>query len=374
MPTTDERLNKNYDLTLEVLSPLHIGAGSEKSWFKGMDFFTYKGEVYVIDRNKLYRQLYDMPGRGTNSALDNYTDMISKGDMKKIEDYILRDLRIDIEAIWDWKFDARDAAPTEIRPLIRNGYGEAYIPGSSIKGAIRSALFAHLYRDLGIKNYTKDTQKELLGDFENAIMRYIRPYDADLLDPSRTELSSVQLFNLYSRSSKWESEHKKGFSLMLENFCLEAQATFRLSIADAFIDKIEQRSPKNLPANIRKIIKKGDNPIDNLFRIINEHTKEHIQRELAFFKKYNQASDTKGVIKLLEGFKKRAEEPAQNTCILRMGYGLGYHGITGDYRFEDHCYTIENPDKENKSHRYKSRRLAGYDGEYDPMGFVKLSY
>ena len=373
MPTTDERLNKNYDLTLEVLSPLHIGAGSEKSWFKGMDFFTYKGEVYVIDRNELYQQLYNMPGRGTNNALDYYTDMISKGDMKKIEDYILRDLKIDLEAISEDIFPCK-TAPTEIRPLIRNGYGKAYIPGSSIKGAIRSALFAHLYRDLGIKIYNKDTAKELLGDFEDAIIRYIRPYDADLLDLSRTELSSVQLFNLYSRGSKWESEHKKGFSLMLENFCLEAQATFRLSIADAFIDKIEQRSPKNLPKHIRKIIKKGDNPIDNLFRIINEHTKEHIQRELAFFEKYNQAPDTEGVIELLEGFKKQAEKPAQNTCILRMGYGLGYHGITGDYRFEDHCYTIENPDEKNKNHRYKSRRLAGYDGVYDPMGFVKLSY
>ena len=161
---------------------------------------------------------------------------------------------------------------------------------------------------------------------------------------------------------------------MLENFCLNVQATFRLSIADAFIDKIEQRSPANLPANIRKIIKKGDNPIDNLFRIINEHTKEHIERELAFFEKYNQAPGTRNTMNLLKDFKKQAEEPAQNTCILRMGYGLGYHGITGDYRFKDHCYTIENPDEKNKNRRYKSRRLAGYDGVYDSMGFVKLSY
>lgn len=33
---------------------------------------------------------------------------------------------------------------TDLRPMIRNGFGQLYIPGSSIKGAIRTAIAYHL--------------------------------------------------------------------------------------------------------------------------------------------------------------------------------------------------------------------------------------
>lgn len=37
-------------------------------------------------------------------------------------------------------------AITELRPMIRNGFGDHYIPGSSIKGAIRTAIAYHLLK------------------------------------------------------------------------------------------------------------------------------------------------------------------------------------------------------------------------------------
>jgi CRISPR-associated protein Csm5 len=36
---------------------------------------------------------------------------------------------------------------TDLRPMIRNGFGHHYIPGSSIKGAIRTAIAYHLLKD-----------------------------------------------------------------------------------------------------------------------------------------------------------------------------------------------------------------------------------
>ena len=35
---------------------------------------------------------------------------------------------------------------TDLRPMIRNGFGQLYIPGSSIKGAIRTAIAYHLLK------------------------------------------------------------------------------------------------------------------------------------------------------------------------------------------------------------------------------------
>jgi CRISPR-associated protein Csm5 len=39
-----------------------------------------------------------------------------------------------------------DSRITDLRPMIRNGFGQLYIPGSSIKGAIRTAIAYHLLK------------------------------------------------------------------------------------------------------------------------------------------------------------------------------------------------------------------------------------
>jgi hypothetical protein len=61
-----------------------------------------------------------------------------------------------------------------------------------------------------------------------------------------------------------------------------------------------------------------------------------------------------------------------------LAYGSGFHGITGDWRFDNHTETIEKPDTKNMVYdqttrqkvpaRYKSRKVAGVE----LMGFVKL--
>ena len=70
-----------------------------------------------------------------------------------------------------------------------------------------------------------------------------------------------------------------------------------------------------------------------------------------------------------------------NACLLRMSGGSGFHAITGDWRFNDHLQTIEQPDRKNMVYnhkirgkepaRYKSRRVA-YPWK-ELMGFVQLS-
>ena len=39
-------LNKKYDIKIEVLTPLSIGAGAEKDWVCGVDFWKKK-EKYI---------------------------------------------------------------------------------------------------------------------------------------------------------------------------------------------------------------------------------------------------------------------------------------------------------------------------------------
>ena len=51
-----ETINKKYDLKIEVLTPLSIGAGSEKDWVKGVDFVVNKGKIYKLNLKKIVKE------------------------------------------------------------------------------------------------------------------------------------------------------------------------------------------------------------------------------------------------------------------------------------------------------------------------------
>lgn len=379
-----QKLNTNVQVQLEVLTPLHIGTADDKKWFKNIDFLYQGGFVNVIDSQKLYLQLMNLPANNNRTVLDLYTQYLADGRHDRIE-RLFQNNDIDLSQVAQYQFEYHDELPNEIRPLIRSGQGTPLIPGSSIKGAIRSVIFNYLYGKSNTRGYNKYTESDLIGNFDRSIMRYIRPYDAELKD---TELVDIDLFNLYSRGINWQSKYKEGFTIVAESFKPESTTNLRLSIADGLANVIEEaekrQREKYLPQYIRYVIPAKGNPVAFLFGMINQYTRQHLTKEIEFFKKYPQAEDTDVLIELLEEIKERTD-PTKNkgkTCVLRLAYGSGFHGITGDWRFKDHTETIQYPDEENKTWnrqerrltptRYKSRRIADNGDFFAAMGFVEL--
>ncbi len=380
-----KKLNTNVDLQLEVLTPLHIGTANEKKWFNNIDFLYQEGYVHIIDSQQLSLQLLSLPANNNQTVLDLYMQYMADGRYHKIE-RLLRDNKVDLRNITQHRFEYHDALPTEIRPLIRSGQGVPIIPGSSIKGAIRSVIFNHLYEKSNTRRFDRNTEKNLLGNFDRSIMRYIRPYDAKL---EETQLVDIDLFNLYNRGFNWKSQYKDNFTIVAESFVPESKAHFRLSIADGLADMVEeaetQLNNKFLPRYIRYIIPKRGDSVAFLLGMINHYTHQHLAKEIAFFKKYPQAEDTDLMIERLEELQKRTQSESAKmgkSCVLRMAYGSGFHAITGDWRFKTHTETIDYPDEENLTWsqkerrrtpaRYKSRKVADNGDFFAIMGFVEL--
>ena len=48
-----EGINKKYNIELEILTPLSIGAGAEKDWVRGVDFVVDKGILYKLNLKKM---------------------------------------------------------------------------------------------------------------------------------------------------------------------------------------------------------------------------------------------------------------------------------------------------------------------------------
>ena len=106
-----------------------------------------------------------------------------------------------------------------------------------------------------------------------------------------------------------------------------------------------------------------------LFGIINEHTKAYLEKELDFFKKYNEADRTSEIIKNIEELIQRI--PSDNSsCLLKMAAGSGFHSITGDWQYDDYDKTGFNG-KTGKN-KYKSRKIVEYNEKLSLMGFVEL--
>ena len=128
-----------FDLTLNVWAPLFVGNGSSYTKKEYM-YNTRNGKVSFLDEQKFFsflveHDLVDKYGQFMLSEQSNLRAFLSKDC--GISDAELKTLtRYQIEV-----GDALDAEHSlkEIHAFQRDAQGHAYIPGSSIKGALRTA-------------------------------------------------------------------------------------------------------------------------------------------------------------------------------------------------------------------------------------------
>lgn len=385
-PPSVPRLNDSRQVQLEVLTPLHVGAASEKLLHRGIDFFDLNDKVYIIDEHLLFQEL-----QSKQVNFSTYANAVSKGEADKLALYLFKQLQIEPSDIARWIYDFSKKPDNQIRPFIRTGQGLPFIPGSSIKGAIMSAIFSGLYHSPLIgsmtgKDFLKDKtnksveanrrdnrekifdeknyEKELLGNFHNSIGRYVRVDDCHIKNED-LDLEIVSLYNLYSEGKNWESDWKD-FSITTELAYPSVSSEFRLNLAQPLAE-IMKKNQKQVPTYLNKVF--GPDSFKTLFKMINDHTKRHLDREIKFFQKYDEANGTAGILDKLIELRNQANQVGENACLMRMAWGSGFHSITGDWRFSDHTYTVLNPDKKNRDTRYKSRKVGS-----EVLGFIKLSF
>ena len=369
--STLKKITEKISCRLEILTPVHVGSGN--IWKEGIDFISKGEKVYMVDFERFFALITETDIRPDKTGFDQLLDLLSKGKSAEVAE-ICNELHLDPAEFAIKVFHTPKKPHSDIRPLIRTGMGVPYIPGSSIKGALRSVIFNYLYNRFQRKPYNKFTEKEVLGDFDKAITRFIHPSDVEI---PATGISNLDTWNLYLRGMAPKSDYKQNLPITVEHF-LPGKGTweFRLAIDEDWLQFLQEKFPGNLPANIRYIVKPGVPSIPFLFNMVNEYTNAHLRREIDFFSAYPQAEDTDLLIENLEMLRQMTINNP-DSCVLRLSYGSGFHGITGDWRFLTHTETIDKPDWENKKKgeptRYKSRKIVGQDVHTNAMGFVKIT-
>ena len=185
-----EGINQKYNLEIEVLTPLSVGAGAEKDWARGVDFVVDKGKLYKLNLKKMI-------------ANGIKVDDLASYFASKNEEGLKMKLAGMLDACSDFSTPFPVESENDVKTFVKNQFtGNPVLPGSSLKGSIRSVLFQCL------EGGTKDG-KEVFGSSTDGdeFMRFIKISDVEF-DKSSVSLVNTKVFNLRGGGNNWQGGWK----------------------------------------------------------------------------------------------------------------------------------------------------------------------
>lgn len=377
-------------IKITTLTPIHIGNGVTLQY--GTDFVTGGiasddgriNVVGIIDPKKVLSFIGEENISHWVAAIErkSSTDAIVKQFAPKasIEDYTAR-------VIINYSEIRKNDT---LKELIHDGMGKPYIPGSSIKGAIRTAILASLackVNDVAGKIERKDKNKrskveaksvegELFGkDPATDVFRFLHVGDAIFGD--NYELIA-QMVSINERPSKgfWDTSKQQ----LIETICPDDETEFQMKLLPEYYDfakrnwaQFEKKSLGKMPDEMKTMA--------TLFSLINEHTRGLIASEIKYWQDKEQYDDSDKIAVYIENMQKMLcavnSCKAGKECVLRVGYGSGWRFITGAWterldNFDSVVVWASRPGN-NRYKKFdfpKSRRV---DEECELLGFVKLT-
>ena len=360
--------DKRYPIELEVITPLSVGAGNDNEWVKGLDFVQIEGKVYVIDMQKVVAAGVDV---------EALTALFLKSDDLGISQLLGSKIR----ELSRYVFDLPAKTDNNIKSFLRTQfYDKPLVAGSSIKGSIRSALFNYLRTD-------EQKNEEVFGTLKDGtdFMRFIRIGDVEM--PS-TVLVNTKIFNLRGHGSDWQGGWKHrgtdkegnshtdahydpvGFNTLYECVAPGEKGLGNISLAVNAFSLLEKFGNASSPyaSKKRKLL---NEPINCLFQVINDVTKAYLQKERAFFQKYD-AERSDEVISCIDSLLSMIPSDG-SSCLMKMSAGVGFHSITGDWQYDDYDKTKMWTDGRHAGKKkYKTRKISEYNHCLQLMGFVRL--
>ncbi len=300
---------------LEVISPLHIGSGDVLTRF---DYVWEQGRLYAISLEKLMAQ--------PRISAEALTDWLSTPDFD-MGRYVLETVLLDPAAVARYDIPCpSDPAGTKVSQQIKNAFDQPYVPGSSIKGAVRTALawaildsgaYVPSSRDLGRSSrYAgRPLEAELFGsDPNHDVMRALQVGDSEPM--SAHELGGVHstVYTL-GRDDRLQPKGGGRYRLWVEALPVGTRLTGKWHL-DAML--LEREVARRLGFD-RKRAWLGDVP-----RHCRAFAAALIERETGFYIRHGPSPIAAFYRKLAS----RLERLAENEFLLQMSWGTGWTSKT----------------------------------------------
>ncbi len=392
-------INDRFNVELKVLTPLAIGAGAEKDWVAGADFIVDGGRLHRLNLQKMVSSGLDL---AKLSACFEQMSTGQKGFGQKSSEGIKDLIGNKLNSVTDFTLPLPSGISSDadlknpVKAFVKNQLtGKPVVPGSSIKGAIRSIILERLTK--GDRSGIKSGFSRIFGSPEDGtdFMRFLKFSDIEF---EQTGLVNTKIFNL-RRDDSWHSwqggwKHggsntdgrfrQTGFNTVYESIVPGQFGIGSLMLSGKMFGEMSGERSESYGKIVRLtgvsgteikknlLQKNGEAPV-SLFRAINEHTETYLKREKAFFEKY-ETDRSRDILDSIGRLLSEVETALEDntSCIFKMSAGSGFHSITGDWQFSDYG-SGELDRKRNTGAKPKSRKIAVYGDGLSLMGFVKMS-
>ncbi len=171
---------KSYQMVLRTIAPLFIGDGKNLNK-KEYIYLRNEKKVLVPDQGRLYE------GISRKRLAPQFTDyLLNQSNKDGLEQWLSRNgIRpMDYKAWIRYELDGGDHLgagnrPIEINTFIKDGYGIPYVPGTSIKGMLRTILLSYeLIRNPDVCKSVREGMTRSGFDGDSNRKRYLR-YEAE---------------------------------------------------------------------------------------------------------------------------------------------------------------------------------------------------
>jgi CRISPR-associated protein Csm5 len=306
-------------LEIEVLTPVHIGDGARL--LLNLDFMWHEGEIWVLNMDRLFESL---PSRTSGGELD-----LSRCPLE-----IVRNSRAYVYSLPE--------RPAEILSFIKT-LGKPFIPGSSLKGAMRTALGQFLFpKDINLLALPRDRR------------RAARPIEEKVFGrtPHEDRFKEVKVLD-----APFEGDLKVAKVGVYE----AKNRTLRRTLT-IFIEVIPPGS------RLWSEIKAPD--IKGLYLSLKEKAKTLIEGEIEFFTRNPRVRD------FYEDLLKELQRLGPSETLLQIGWGTGWRAKTFDTALKEKLEVFERLRRRynlgREGHDFPITRKLVEGERLLPLGWVKL--
>lgn len=370
-------------LGLEILTPVQSGSGISLS--RDLDYVAQNGKVFVVDQSRTFESI-----AAGNAALDSVLSGCTLGDLVR-----LAGQRIGYELI---PLSGQGTVPEQIREQLKDAFLRPYIPGTALKGAIRTALFASALRELPESAYSqllpkwnaekrqatapaklaaqKMTQSVFGKDPKNDLLRALHAGDA-IFGQNDLRLADIRWLNLTGPNPPYKARWRDMQSRTSKDAWQQASGLYAEMLAPKSLASVTLQYDGFLLSNLTW---HGDNPLPNLvprdfegLRVrLNGHAVHRLEREIAFYKEYGQAKPLEECLRI-----RRLIDTEPNAAYLQLSWGSGWRGMTGDWLSDEIKEAMRGLYREMRGREGmpfpKTRRLAVANGSPSlPLGWIRL--
>ncbi|SCQ22236.1 RAMP superfamily protein [Tannerella forsythia] len=334
---------------ITTLTPVSIGDGNTLSAFA--DYVLEKGKIYYINQQAIRDKMGKNP-----ELMDFYVEGMIRGKSNTtntfdLKNFIFNRLKLTLQQAASHSIEAKNVSgKKEFYTVVKNAGQSPYIPGSTLKGAIKTALLYDWLIDAKndwCENYLENlNNKEERGRLEAQLMAEFDKFELGVSDSSLLEFDTLQAIDIKR--------------LHIKKGSLDIPQT-REAIKENIACECEIR-------NVRKLIAEkadGTKVYKNyswreLCKIINKFSDNSCNIEWEIMERFEKKLDNK-YYKHLENFYRTIQKRTESltTAYLRLGTGKGFY-------FNSIALALYDRDgTENKGQFLKFLKTCGYGKVYN---------